>query len=44
MDWFLVAKNDWDVYHDKNRIGMFIQKGKITQEQYKEITGEPYTA
>jgi uncharacterized XkdX family phage protein len=42
MDWFTVCKNDWEVYHDSTRIGMFVQKGKITPEQYQQITGEAY--
>jgi hypothetical protein len=32
----LFAKNDWEVYHDPTRIGMYVQKGKITPEQYKK--------
>jgi uncharacterized XkdX family phage protein len=42
MDWFKIAQNDWEVYHDKARIAMFVQKGKITAPQYEEITGVPY--
>jgi hypothetical protein len=44
MDWFKMAQNDWEVYHDKNRIKQFVIKGKITATQYEEIAGEPYTA
>jgi hypothetical protein len=43
VDWFLVAKNDWEVYKDNGRISMFVLRGKITSEQYEEITGEPYS-
>jgi uncharacterized XkdX family phage protein len=44
LDWFKLATNDWTIYQDKNRIAAFVQKGKITECQYEEITGEPYTA
>ncbi|PLR93184.1 XkdX family protein [Bacillus sp. T33-2] len=44
MDWFKLANNDWNIYHDPERIKQFVLKGKITAEQYEEITGEPYQA
>lgn len=44
MDWFLFAQNDWEVYQDATRIAKYVQKSKITADQYQEITGEPYTA
>lgn len=37
MDWMLVVKNDWDVYHDPSRIQKFVEFGKITQEQANQI-------
>jgi uncharacterized XkdX family phage protein len=43
MDWYQVVQNDWEVYHNKTRIALFVQKGKITATQYEEITGEPYS-
>lgn len=43
MDWFKLAQNDWNVYHDSSRIKKFVQFGKITATQYTEITDEPYT-
>jgi uncharacterized XkdX family phage protein len=42
MDWFLFAQNDWDVYHDSTRIATYVQKGKITVDQYQQITGLTY--
>jgi uncharacterized XkdX family phage protein len=42
MDWFQYAKNDWEVYHDTVRIKQFVLKGKITTDQYTQITGEVY--
>lgn len=44
MDWYLVAQNDWSVYHDPTRIHKFVEFNKITAAQYTQITGEPYTA
>jgi hypothetical protein len=42
MDWMQFAVSDWEVYGDPYRIGVYTEKGKITPEQYEEITGEPY--
>lgn len=42
MDWNKIAQNDWDIYHDKTRISMYVQKGKISSTQYELITGDPY--
>jgi uncharacterized XkdX family phage protein len=44
MNWFLLAQRDYEIYQDVNRIKGFVQKGKITEAQYQEITGETYTA
>jgi uncharacterized XkdX family phage protein len=44
MNWVQIATNDWNTYHDKARIANFVVKGKITAEQYEQITGEPYLA
>ncbi|MFS0776270.1 XkdX family protein [Neobacillus sp. 3P2-tot-E-2] len=43
MDWYKTASDDWDIYHDTSRIQKYVQFGKITEEQYQEITGESYT-
>jgi uncharacterized XkdX family phage protein len=43
MDWFLLAQRDYEIYQDTTRIKSFVQKGKITEAEYAEITGEPYT-
>lgn len=42
MDWFAIAQNDWEIYHDSSRIQKYVQFGKITEAQYTEITGDPY--
>jgi hypothetical protein len=42
MDWFKYAQNDWVIYHDTSRIKKYVQFGKITEEQYFEVTGEAY--
>lgn len=44
MNWFQIAKNDWNTYHDSSRIKSYVVKGKISIDQYTEITGEPYVA
>jgi uncharacterized XkdX family phage protein len=44
MDWTLQAENDWAIYHDITRMKKYVQYGKITAEQYEQITGEPYQA
>lgn len=44
MDWILVAQNDWSVYQDPSRIAKFVQFNKITEAQYEEVTGQPYTS
>jgi uncharacterized XkdX family phage protein len=44
MNWVQIATNDWNTYHDTTRIANFVVKGKITAEQYQQITGEPYPA
>jgi hypothetical protein len=42
MDWFSYAQNDWSIYHDTTRIAKYVQYGKLTSDQYEQITGEPY--
>jgi uncharacterized XkdX family phage protein len=44
MNWLQIAERDWATYHDTARISSFVEKGKITAEQYQEITGEAYVA
>lgn len=44
MDWYKIAQNDWNIYQDKARIAVYVQKGKITDVQYQEISGESYVA
>lgn len=42
MDWYQFAQNDWEFYHDLSRIHKYVEFGKITPDQYQEITGEVY--
>ncbi|BFH15825.1 XkdX family protein [Paenibacillus melissococcoides] len=48
MDWFITIKRYYDmrIYkldpNDPMYVGKFCEFGKITQEQYEAITGEPY--
>ena len=39
MDWFSFLKN---APYSKEELKMFVVKGKITREQYTQITGELY--
>lgn len=45
MDWYKTVKNFYDSgLYTKDQVAVFVAKGKITPEQYEEITGEAYTA
>lgn len=37
MNWYQYAMNDWTFYRSESRIQMYVEKGKITQEQYHSI-------
>lgn len=45
MDWFKFCKDyfDWHIA-DVDSLKIYVAKGKITAEQYKEITGLDYVA
>lgn len=43
MDWFNTVKNFYDSgLYDKAKVAVFVVKGKITAQQYEQITGESY--
>jgi len=43
MDWVSFAKYYFDRgIYTKDDVAVFVQKGKITPQQYEEITGEVY--
>ena len=45
MNWFLTAKRYYDMgFYTKEQVKVFVAAGKITEEQYKEITGKDYSA
>jgi uncharacterized XkdX family phage protein len=45
MDWFKTVKSYYDSgFYTKDQVKVFVVKGKLTPEQYQEITGDPYTA
>jgi Phage uncharacterised protein (Phage_XkdX) len=44
MNWLLIAQRDWSLYKDPLRIKNFVLMGKISAEQYKEITDLDYVA
>lgn len=44
MDWFTTIKDYYDTgLYGNEKVKLFVVKGKITPEQYEEITGETYT-
>lgn len=45
MDWFKTVNNFYKGgQYDKDDVKVFVEKGKITLEQYQQITDEEYTA
>lgn len=45
MNWFSAAKRYYDLgFYTKDDVKKFVLYGKITPEQYKEITGDDYVA
>lgn len=43
MDWFATIKDFYDEgFYDNSKVKIFVEKSKITQEDYKKITGEEY--
>jgi hypothetical protein len=44
MDWFLIAKSAFEAgWLDAIKLKVWVRKGKISEEQYKEISGEEYS-
>jgi len=45
MDWFTIIKRHYDAgRYDNQAVAVFVSSGKITEQQYQEITGEAYTS
>lgn len=45
MNWFEKVKRYYDKgLYTKDQVKVFVKGGKISQEEYKEITGEEYVA
>lgn len=43
MNWFLTAKRYYDLgYYTDAQVGLFVEAGRITEEEYETITGKPY--
>ncbi|KEF40109.1 phage uncharacterized protein, XkdX family [Schinkia azotoformans MEV2011] len=43
LDYFTIAKRYYDLgIYGKEEVATFVQYGKITEEQYQEITSETY--
>lgn len=44
IDWYEEITNFYPNQWDIDRVKIAVEKGKITEEQYKEIIGEDYIA
>ena len=45
INWFLRVKQGYDLgYYDNADVAVFVVKGRITTDQYKQITGEDFQA
>ena len=45
IDWFARVKQGYDLgFYDNADVATFVIKGRITEEQYKLITGEDFQA
>lgn len=45
MNWFIIVKSNYDArYYTIEQVKVFVIKNKISDEQYQDITGEPYQA
>lgn len=42
MNWLNIVKMDWNIYQDPQRIKNYVQKEKITPQDYTDITGQEY--
>ncbi|MED5050672.1 XkdX family protein [Anoxybacillus rupiensis] len=43
LDYFSLVKRYYTAgYYTDNEVKIFVQNGKISEQQYQEITGEPY--
>lgn len=45
LNWFVAVKRYYDKgLYDNADVALFVAKGRITEEQYKQITGEDFQA
>jgi len=44
MDWYKFVSDNYPKNYTIEQVKVFVVKGKITPEQYEQITGEPYAA
>lgn len=45
MDWYRTIKDFYDSgFYDKEKVKVFVQKGKILETDYEKITGEKYSS
>lgn len=43
MDWMNFLMRNYPKFYSKEDVKVFVSTGKITEVQYQEITGDPYT-
>ena len=44
MDWYTIAKSFYAIgWLNKSSLKQWVSKGKLTESEYKTITGEDYT-
>lgn len=45
MNWFQIVKRHFEAgRYDEEAVAVFVRAGKITPEQYEDITGQEYAA
>ncbi|WP_236036669.1 XkdX family protein [Heyndrickxia oleronia] len=44
MDYYGIVQRYYPKYYSKDDVKIFVAAEKITEEQYKEVTGEEYQA
>ncbi|MDP5277261.1 XkdX family protein [Chengkuizengella axinellae] len=43
MDWVKIIQRYYPKYYSKDNVKVFVERQKITAEEYEQLVGEPYT-